>query len=71
MGTIGHCDITIAIGQLFCRCPHNRSTATYILKSLEVVMEQNLDLRQLSDKNHINSRYTECKEPEMFLWCYE
>ena len=25
-GTIGHCDVTIASGQLFCRWRHNRST---------------------------------------------
>ena len=33
--------------------------------------QKNVDLRQLSDRNHINDRRTENTEPEVFGSCYK
>ena len=41
------------------------------LKSSGGVTEHNVDLRQVSIRNHTNDQYTEYTEPEIFGRCYE
>ena len=70
-GTIGHCDVTIATGWLIFRWSHNRSTAVCILKSSGEVAGWNMDLRQLSHRNHINDWCKGYREPEILGRCYQ
>ena len=58
----------LAVGRY--RWRHNMSTAVYILKLSRAVTEYNVELRQLSDVNHLNDRCTEYTEPEMCVGRY-
>ena len=71
LGTIGHCDVTIASDELIYLWRHNRSTVVYFEIVSATWGGKNVDLRQLSDRNHINDLCTEYTELEMYGGCFE